>query len=1062
MIKRATPFLLLILLVSLAGKYSFAQQSIQLYYEDFNGGTAGFTLNTPTSVSTGTGTNQWMINNIYDGGGLYPNTPDETQTVSGTIAGAPYSNYLHVNDVNNTAVAGNGNYDPDNASDNMAIMNTSFCTLGLTDVTFTFFYIGEGNSSDYMSLYYSIDGGGTWIQTGQSQYYGQSLWKYEIVTDPAFNNQIDLRFAFRWVNGTGASTSIGFGVDDIIAVGTYDDVNNPVELTITSVSPNPVCQGGYLFVSWELSAPLCDGTYDVQMSDASGNFSNPYDLGVFTIFANQTSGAVAVVIPSFVAPGGCYEIKISRVSPPPAIEGTASICFEIEDCPNTITTLQPPVTYGPDTLCVHSVIDVPFYSTGVFNFNNQYIAELSDASGNFTNPLTLGSSLDPNTYDPLYGSPPGSVSGLVPDVPDGCNYYVRVRSTNPAVTGTPWGPFCIHHCDATTNNMQDISVCITDYVGVDTTITIDINTWGPTTTYNPGNEFQVQVLDASFYTILNTGGFGVIAATTSTTMTLSIPGLIDVINLLGPPGTGTYYMRIVATDPVPSWDQYGTLIHLTIGSPDSLPPLLIPDDTLVCQGQISGITISPFNAYTNGSQYQWYSPQFNNGQPFYWDYNPLLINWGGAPVGTYWLTVREYNYGCWGPWSDTVYIDVIGTPSTAIVGPVSVCLGDTVEYHTSFLAGTYYSWTSNSLVTVIDTSNNEITVVFDSVGVANLSVYALNECGSNTGQKNITVHALPDVVAPQDTAVCPGTPITLNATSSNATGYTWYANGQQVSTSNPYTTYTDSTTVFIVIAKNGFNCEKQDTTIVTINPDVELDATATDITCNGIFDGTATAIASEGVPPYSYLWTTVPTNDSATVHNLGPGGYIVYVTDANGCKDTASVTILQPDAIVLALTSTDITVYQANDGTATATVTGGTEPYTYSWNTDPPQSDATAINLPPGTYEVIVTDSAGCKVSDTISISDAPNVFAVPNAFTPNGDGLNDEFTVINSNVSEFEMFIYNRWGQLLFHTTDMNEGWDGRYEGKEEEIGAYVYVVKALFFDGTSAEQKGNVTLLR
>lgn len=143
MIKRATPFLLLILLVSLAGKYSFAQQSIQLYYEDFNGGTAGFTLNTPTSVSTGTGTNQWMINNIYDGGGLYPNTPDETQTVSGTIAGAPYSNYLHVNDVNNTAVAGNGNYDPDNASDNMAIMNTSFCTLGLTDVTFTFFISGK-------------------------------------------------------------------------------------------------------------------------------------------------------------------------------------------------------------------------------------------------------------------------------------------------------------------------------------------------------------------------------------------------------------------------------------------------------------------------------------------------------------------------------------------------------------------------------------------------------------------------------------------------------------------------------------------------------------------------------------------------------------------------------------------------------------------------------------------------------------------------------------------------------------------------------------------------------
>ncbi len=1061
MMRKFTHFIL-ILIVCLSSELIFAQQDIQLYYEDFNGGTAGFTLNTPTSVSTGTGTNQWMINNLYDGGGLYPNTPDETQTVSGTIAGAPFSNYLHVNDINNTATAGNGNYDPNNASDQMAIMNTSFCTLGLTDVTFTFFYIGEGNSSDYMSLYYSLDGGGTWIQTGQSQYYGQSLWKYEIVTDPAFNNQIDLRFAFRWVNATGASTSIGFGVDDIIAVGTYDDVNNPITLTITSVSPNPVCQGGYLFVYWELSAPLCDGTYDVQMSDASGNFSNPYDLGVFTIFANQTTGGVAVVIPSFVAPGGCYEIRITRVSPPPTITGTASICFEIQDCPNTITTLQPPVTYGPDTLCVHSVIDVPFYSTGVFNFNNQYVAELSDVNGSFANPTTLGSVLDPNTYDPSLGSPPGSVSGLVADVPDGCGYYVRVSSTNPAVAGTPWGPFCIHHCDVTTNDMNDISVCISDYVGVDTTISIDINTWNNNVTYNPGNEFQVQVLNSSFYTILNTGGFGVISATSSTTMTLSIPGLIDVINLLGAPGVGTYYMRIIATDCTPSWDSLGTLIHLTIGSPDSTPPLLIPDDTIVCQGTISGITIDPFNAYTNGSQYQWYSPQFNNGQAFYWSYNPLLINWGNAPVGTYWLTVREFNYGCWGPWADTVYIDVIGVPSTAIVGPVSVCLGDTVEYHTSFLAGTYYSWTGNPLVTIVDTSNNEITVVFDSVGVANLSVYALNECGSNSGQKNITVHPLPDVVAPADTIVCPGTPITLNATSSNAIGYTWYGNGSQVSTSNPFTTYPDTTTEFVIEASNNFGCKDYDTTIVTASPDVELEATSTDITCNGIFDGTASALGSEGTPPYAYEWTTVPPNDSATVHNLGPGGYVVYITDANGCKDTANVVIIEPDAMTLTMSATDLTAYQADDGTATATVEGGTEPYAYSWSTNPTQTEQTAINLPPGTYTVTVTDSSGCKVSDTVSVKEAPNVFAVPNAFTPNGDGLNDDFIIVQSNINTFHMIIYNRWGQEIFVSDNVNEGWDGKFKGKEEEIGAYVYYIQAIFMDGSAVEQKGNVTLLR
>jgi hypothetical protein len=75
----------------------------------------------------------------------------------------------------------------------------------------------------------------------------------------------------------------------------------------------------------------------------------------------------------------------------------------------------------------------------------------------------------------MYGSLPGSVSGLMPDVPDGCGYMVRVRSTSPVATGSPWGPFCIHHCDETTNNMQSISVCISNNVGVDTTIHVEVN-----------------------------------------------------------------------------------------------------------------------------------------------------------------------------------------------------------------------------------------------------------------------------------------------------------------------------------------------------------------------------------------------------------------------------------------------------------------------------------------------------------------------------------------------------------------------------------------------------------
>jgi hypothetical protein len=229
-----------------------------------------------------------------------------------------------------------------------------------------------------------------------------------------------------------------------------------------------------------------------------------------------------------------------------------------------------------------------------------------------------------------------------------------------------------------------------------------------------------------------------------------------------------YYMRVVATNPSPSWDNLGSLVHLTIGHPDSLPPTITPDDTIVCNSVITAITINPYNTYTTGSEYEWYSPWLNSGAPFLWPYNPILINWNGSPPGTYWFTVRELNNGCYGPWSDTVYIDVIGIPSQVISGPVNVCVGDTVTYTTSFLAGTYYNWTSTSL-SIIDTANNEVTVVFNTVGTATLDLFALNQCGQSNGTKTITVNPLPaPPVITQDNNVL---------TSSAATSYQWYLNG---------------------------------------------------------------------------------------------------------------------------------------------------------------------------------------------------------------------------------------------------------------------------------------------
>lgn len=195
--------LLLSVLTLLTAACAFGQ-TVQLYNEDFEATNVPFTLNTGGQVGSATGVNQWTVNNLYSGTPIYPNTTPQNQTVSGTISYAPNSKYLHINDtVAQTQLGiGNTNWNPVAAADRFAYTTNGFCTLGFTDVNFTFFWLGQGDANSYGEVYYSLNNG-PWIQTGLAQYKNQSLWKYEIISDPVFNNQPNVRFGFRWVNGMG-------------------------------------------------------------------------------------------------------------------------------------------------------------------------------------------------------------------------------------------------------------------------------------------------------------------------------------------------------------------------------------------------------------------------------------------------------------------------------------------------------------------------------------------------------------------------------------------------------------------------------------------------------------------------------------------------------------------------------------------------------------------------------------------------------------------------------------------------------------------------------------------
>lgn len=955
------------LLFLLAGVPSLvhAQQMIQLYTEDFNSGGGSFTLNT-TGPAANTGINQFVINNQYNGGVNYPVTTPQTNTTSGTIGGAPFSPYLHIHDQAYAGTAANANYNSNAGADRFAAMNQGFCTMGLEQVTLTFFYLAEGNTSDYGELYYSLNGGSSWISTGY-QFNNTSLWTYQIVTNPAFDNQQDVRFGFRWRNtSNGSAPSMSLAIDDIIVVGTYDNINSPVTINVPSVAPNPICQGAFLSIQYALSAPLCAGTYAIEMSNSAGNFAPAQNMGVFNIGPNTTTGGVSVVIPTTTPAGNCYRIRISRTSPAPAITGIASACFTVQVCPNTITTLQPAVTLGPDTLCVNSAIDVPFYSTGAFLANNQYIAQLSDATGSFTNPQTIGSIPDPNTYDPALGSPPGNVSGLVPVTPPGCNYYIRVISTSPSVippAPSYFGPFCIKQCDIETNNLTDIVMCITAGTGADSTLQINTNSWNNNVTYCPTNQFQIQVINSQSYQILNTGGLGTVTQNTNGSMTLSVPGLSQLLPIIGPPGTGMFYIRVVATCPSDTSQQLGTLIRLTIGAPDSVPPTIFPSDSAICPGDILSLFYSPKKP---GSTYQWWSPSLSNGVPFFWAYNPLMVQFNpNAQPGTHYFSVRENSMGCWGPWADTVSVNVLGVPNVNITGPTPVCAGDTVQFQVPFMDNTYYQWTI-TFGNIIDTANNVITVVFPGGGAGTVSVFALNKCGSANGSYNFNVLTKPSVTASNDTTLCINVPVTLSA-SSSAGNFDWYAGSNLIGSGSSITVTPQVTTDYVVVATDQNGCKQRDTVTVSLFDLPVPEYIITEETCFGDDDGTATVSVTGGVPPFVYLWASTPAQNGTTASNLPQGTYQLSITDNLGCVFLDTVEITGPDTLVVNITPTHATCFGYINGSALAIPSGGTPGYTYAWTQGGTQSLIQGLNA--GTYGITITDTLGCKAQNTVVIT---------------------------------------------------------------------------------------------
>lgn len=343
-----------------------------------------------------------------------------------------------------------------------------------------------------------------------------------------------------------------------------------------------------------------------------------------------------------------------------------------------------------------------------------------------------------------------------------------------------------------------------------------------------------------------------------------------------------------------------------------------------------------------------------------------------------------------------------------------------------------------------------------------------NNC---TASQNIVIPLNNTVTldAGADKTICEGKSVQLN-TLSNANSFTWWPPLalDNASLQNPVANPV-STIKYYVTATTGI-CNRVDSVIVFVNPAPLANAGPDSTICFG------RNIQLSGSGGVSYFWSPASSlnnnrlQNPTTINLPGNITYSLHVVDANGCnslkKDDVVITVTK-QAIVDAGRDTVLGIGQpfqlnAND----VNMVGFTQ---YLWQPvyglNNPQIANPIVNSDKDiTYTVEARTAIGCLATDQIKIRvyKGPDIY-VPNAFTPNGNSMNDLLKAFPVGIKDFHYFrIYDRWGTLIFSTTNSAIGWDGRIKGTEQPTATYVWMAEGVDYNGKTLRRKGSVIILR
>ena len=427
------------------------------------------------------------------------------------------------------------------------------------------------------------------------------------------------------------------------------------------------------------------------------------------------------------------------------------------------------------------------------------------------------------------------------------------------------------------------------------------------------------------------------------------------------------------------------------------------------------------------------------------------------------LLVYLYENACGGGCTYTQEVEVFAAPDVTLTADkIEICEGEDVVFTAS--GADTYSFDVGGV-----TEGVPYTPV--SLGTTTYTVTGIDDVSgcSNFASVDVTVNALPTVTATaDDLEVCFGDNLTL--TGGGADTYVW---DMGVIDGLPFTPGPIGTITYNVTGTDINGCEN--TTSITVDV-IDCEPVFAGFTFdNNICAGDCITFTDTSVGTTITTWewdfggavdpgTSSEPSPTLCFDNVGEYNISLTITSLYGQVSTATHTLTVNEIpVVNTELDTIITLGGKADLIATSTHEG-----TYTWTPEdgidcPDFGITTASPLDSTMYNVFFIDENGC--TDQGSVMVLVNFIkgvGVPSAFSPNGDGVNDVLYVKGLGIEAIHFVIYNRYGEVVFESSDQNIGWDGTFKNKPENPGVFTWVLHYDFYTGDKGMQKGNTTLMR